>query len=267
MMPTQMRLPCAEGSSLSPIGEEGWGEGASKRAGFDTLTRLARPGEPPSPAVRERGLLPAWALCIPMDVLRSGSAARSGGGLGGFLGALLRLGLGRRLQWSLAECRLLDDARVAKEPRDPVGRLGADPEPMLEALFLERHPIGMAALQHRVVGAELFDKPPVARAARIGDDDRIERPLLGAAAGEPDLQRHQLPLKKIVIPAQAGIHFPTAQDAARWIPACAGMALGEGRTAHQCRNPPPPGISAERPCRISPRCPSFFIFFIIPAMS
>ena len=49
--------------------------------------------------------------------------------------------------------------------------LRTNPEPMLDALFLQGDPIGVAALQHRVVGAELFDEPPVAWAARIGDDD------------------------------------------------------------------------------------------------
>src|SRR5216110_1435100 len=36
--------------------------------------------------------------------------------------------------------------------------------------------------------AGIADKAPVARAARLGNDDRIERPLLGAAAGESDFQ-------------------------------------------------------------------------------
>jgi hypothetical protein len=59
---------------------------------------------------------------------------------------------------------------------------------VLDPLFLQGDPVGMAAIEHRVVGAELLDEPPVARTARVGDDDRVEWPLLGAAAGEPDFQ-------------------------------------------------------------------------------
>src|SRR5579875_2379057 len=48
------------------------------------------------------------------------------------------------------------------------------------------------SLAHR----RLLDQPGIAekaadaRAARVGDDNAVERALLGAAAGEPDLQRH-----------------------------------------------------------------------------
>ena len=65
-------------------------------------------------------------------------------------------------------------------------------KPVLAAV--EGHAVAGVALQHRVVGAELLDKPPVARAARVGDHNRVKRPLLGAAAGKPDFQRHRLPL-------------------------------------------------------------------------
>jgi len=84
--------------------------------------------------------------------------------------------------------RLRHEAGVAEEAGDAVGRQGADAEPMLDALFLEDEPIGVALVEHRVVGADPLDEAPVARAARIRDDDAVERALLGAAAGEPDLQ-------------------------------------------------------------------------------
>src|SRR5262249_27943631 len=119
---------------------------------------------------------------------RSGGAGRSAGGLCGLLRAGLRLGLRRRFLWRFVVLRFGGDARVAKEARDGVARQGAAPEPMLDAILFQRHALGMAAVEHRVVGAQLFDKAAVARAARVGDDDRIERPLFGAAASEPDFQ-------------------------------------------------------------------------------
>src|SRR5579872_4696452 len=123
--------------------------------------------------------------------LRLGAAGGGAGGFGGLLGALLRLRLRRGFLRPLVMRRLLDQPGIAEEAGHPLARLGADAQPMLDALFLQGHALGMAALQHRIVGAELLDEAAVARAARIGDDDRIERPLLGPAAGEPDFQRHR----------------------------------------------------------------------------
>jgi len=40
--------------------------------------------------------------------------------------------------------------------------------------------------QQRIEVAEPLDEAPVAWAARVGDHDVIERPLLGAGAGHPD---------------------------------------------------------------------------------
>src|SRR5215510_8511947 len=54
---------------------------------------------------------------------------------------------------------------------------------MRDALLVERDALGMLARQQRVVGAELLDEAAIARAARIGDDDVEERPLLGAVTG------------------------------------------------------------------------------------
>ena len=44
--------------------------------------------------------------------------------------------------------------------------------------------------QHRVVGAQHLDEAAVARAARIGDDDAVERALLGAAARQTNSHAH-----------------------------------------------------------------------------
>src|SRR5579872_4221002 len=122
--------------------------------------------------------------------LIANSAARRRGGFGGFLGARLGLRLRRRLDRRLAPLRLRRQAGIAEEARHPVGRLRADAEPVADALFLQCHPLGVVARQHRIVGADLFEKAPVARAARVGDDDAVERPLFRAAPREPDLQRH-----------------------------------------------------------------------------
>src|SRR5712691_11906069 len=111
-----------------------------------------------------------------------GSAAGRRSGFLGFLGARLCFRLRRRFNRGFADRRLIYEARIAEKTRHPIGRLRPDAEPMPDPLLLERHTVGMTAFQHRVVGAELFDKASVARTARVGDDDRIERPLLGAAA-------------------------------------------------------------------------------------
>src|SRR3546814_7897412 len=63
---------------------------------------------------------------------------------------------------------------------------------MLDALAVKDHAIGGVLLQHRVVGADLLDEAAVARAGRLGDDDPVERALLGAAAGETNAERHGL---------------------------------------------------------------------------
>jgi hypothetical protein len=42
--------------------------------------------------------------------------------------------------------------------------------------------------QERIIGADLLDIAPVARAPRIGDDDAVIGPLLGAGPRKSDLQ-------------------------------------------------------------------------------
>src|SRR5689334_14378781 len=118
----------------------------------------------------------------------SGTAGSGGRGFGGFLGALLRLGLRGRFDRGLTRHRFLDHAGIAKKFRHSLGRQRANPEPMPDALLLQGDAIGVITLQHWIVGTELLDKSPVARAARVGDHNRIERPLLGAAASQPDFQ-------------------------------------------------------------------------------
>ena len=54
---------------------------------------------------------------------------------------------------------------------------------MLHALDVELHALGIVLRQQRVVVPEPLDEAPVARAARVGDHDVEERPLLGAVPG------------------------------------------------------------------------------------
>jgi hypothetical protein len=64
---------------------------------------------------------------------------------------------------------------------------------MLGALDLEVDALGGIARQQRIIGADLLDVAAVARALRIGDDDAIKGPLLGAGPRQPDLQYMSLP--------------------------------------------------------------------------
>ena len=67
-----------------------------------------------------------------------------------------------------------------------------------DALDLERDPVRIVLLEQRVVGADLLDEPAVAGAVAVGDDDRVVLPLLGAAAGETNLE-HERAFAAIVI--------------------------------------------------------------------
>src|SRR5579859_1525016 len=119
------------------------------------------------------------------------SGVRRGVGLGsGLLGALLGLRLRRRLGQRLGAGLLGDQVGVGQEALDTVRRRGADRQPMLQTLGLQHQALRMILLDHRVVGADPLDETAVARAARVGDDDAVERPLLGAAARQPDLEAH-----------------------------------------------------------------------------
>ena len=72
---------------------------------------------------------------------------------------------------SASRGRRLHQPGVAEELGDPVRRLGADLEPMRDALPSSVMRSACAAVEQRVVGAELLDEAAVARAARIGDHD------------------------------------------------------------------------------------------------
>src|SRR5205085_2128133 len=113
-----------------------------------------------------------------------GGACRLFGGLQPLLSPSLRPGLDR----GFANRRLLNKPGVAEEACDPIGRQRSDPEPMLDAFGLQRHPIGMRSVEHRIIGSELFDKAAVAGTVRIRDDNAVVRALLCAAARKADSQ-------------------------------------------------------------------------------
>jgi len=55
---------------------------------------------------------------------------------------------------------------------------------------VELEALGLVLRQQRIEIAEPLDEAAVARRAAVGDHDMIERPLLGARAGQPDFQGH-----------------------------------------------------------------------------
>src|SRR5665213_1077640 len=124
-----------------------------------------------------------------------------GGGLGrrvaGFL-SLRRLLL-RRFAF-LARDRLfrivalfaLGDAGGIEEAHDAVGGLRALLHPGLHLFEIELEALGLVLGHQRIEMAEPLDEAAVARRATVGDDDMIDRPLLGAGAGETNDERHLL---------------------------------------------------------------------------
>ena len=118
-------------------------------------------------------------------------------------------------------------------------------EPMLDALGLQADAVLVFGRQHRVVAAQLLDEAAVARAAAVGDHDVVVRALLGAGAGQADLQAHRY----LVVSCQPR---PGLQGYGRRSSACG--CRGRHALRHQ---------RAPRPCRIRPFCPSLFIRFII----
>src|SRR3954451_2827377 len=82
------------------------------------------------------------------------------------------------------------EALVGEVTEHAVGRRRALGEPGLGGLEVDVPALGRGLVEHRVVGADLLDEAAVARRARVGDDDGVERALLGATTGKADLQGH-----------------------------------------------------------------------------
>src|ERR1700684_3295470 len=86
----------------------------------------------------------------------------------------------RRLRrWPCAPCG-------GGEARDAVRRLRALGEPSLDLVHVELQPGLVVLRKQRIEMAETLDEAAVTRKARIGDDDVIDRALLGACASEAD---------------------------------------------------------------------------------
>src|SRR5208282_2942278 len=65
--------------------------------------------------------------------------------------------------------------------------LSASLYPAFRDVLLEGDP---RRVEGRIVGADLIDEAPVAGRARVGDDDSVKRPFLGAVAAQSDYQCH-----------------------------------------------------------------------------
>jgi hypothetical protein len=69
---------------------------------------------------------------------------------------------------------------------------------MLDALGLHHQPLGMPAVEHRIVGAELLDEAAVARAARIRHHNAVEGALFRAAPRHTNLEAHEFSLRSLI---------------------------------------------------------------------
>src|ERR1700676_2878405 len=106
---------------------------------------------------------------------------RLGGGFGLRLALLARHGL-----FPIVAPRALGDAGGIEEARHAVRRLCALGEPGLDLVHIELQPFGVVLGQQRIEMAETLDEAAVTRKPRVGNDDVIDRTLLGACASEAD---------------------------------------------------------------------------------
>src|ERR1700733_9509869 len=104
-----------------------------------------------------------------------------GGGFGVGLALLARHGLFR-----IVARGALGDTGGLEETRHPVRRLRALGEPALDLVHVELQPRLVVLWQQRIEMAETLDEAAVAGKTRVGDDDVIDRTLLGACASEAD---------------------------------------------------------------------------------
>src|SRR5204862_1296451 len=116
----------------------------------------------------------------PRLLLGGGSSGR-GGGLGVCLALLARHGLFR----VVAGFALLDAGSI-EETRDAVRGLRTFGHPGLDLVEVELQPGFVVLRQQRIEMAKPLDETAIARIARVGDDDVIDRTLLGARAREAD---------------------------------------------------------------------------------
>src|SRR5258708_31236140 len=110
---------------------------------------------------------------------------RLGGGFGLGLALLARHGLFR-----VAAGRALLDAGSIEEAHHAVRRLRALGEPCLDLVHVELQPRLVVLRQQRIEMAEPLDEAAVTGKARVGNDDMVDRALLGACASEADNDWH-----------------------------------------------------------------------------
>ena len=129
-------------------------------------------------------------------VLRTGSRCCTGGrsrsrrGLGGFL---LRLALfARHRFFRIVALRPFHHAGSVEKAHHPVRRLRALGHPRFDLVQIELQPFRFVLRQQRIEITQPLDEAAVARRAAIGDDDVIDRPLLGAGASHANDDRHVL---------------------------------------------------------------------------
>ena len=84
----------------------------------------------------------------------------------------------------------LADAGGIEEAGDAVRRLGADRQPVRDALVEQLDALRAVLGEERIIGADLLDEAAVARGAAVGDDDAVIRTLLGAATGQTNCNCH-----------------------------------------------------------------------------
>src|SRR3546814_11848916 len=73
-----------------------------------------------------------------------------------------------------------------EEAGNAIGRLRADAQPMLRAVAVQRHALGIVLGEQRIIGADLLDEAAIARGAAVRHDDAVIGTLLGATARQTD---------------------------------------------------------------------------------
>src|SRR3954453_3131509 len=126
-------------------------------------------------------MLRSTANAVRLEARGRDHALRLRGGFGVGLALLARHGLFRVVARSA-----LDHAGGIQEAGHAVRRLRALGEPGLDLVHVELEARLVVLRQQRIEMTETLDEAAVARKARVGDDDMIDRTLLGAGAREAD---------------------------------------------------------------------------------
>src|SRR5262249_27458987 len=95
----------------------------------------------------------------------------------------------------------LDDALLLEQGLDRARRLRAALQPVLGTIGVD---LDQGRLELRVVAPDVLERGTVARRPGVGDDDAVDRILLGADPGEADLQHALLPLLLALLLDRAG---------------------------------------------------------------